>query len=99
MGEPRIVSPKEAQDVLSDIERQRLYAHRYDDLAHTAATEPDRIRTAVVKALRLLAQTRRELAEYGRLHSGNTGTIGALEVEASNLARDADRIEGGGDFA
>ena len=47
MSEPRIVTQQEAQQWLE--EGSNLLVAR---LAHTVATEPDRIRAAVVKALR-----------------------------------------------
>jgi hypothetical protein len=49
MSEPRIVTPEEAQEWLDseDLEQQTSV-----NLSYTVATEPDRIRAAVVEALR-----------------------------------------------
>lgn len=59
MTAPRIVTPEEAQEAW-DRWRSGLTAQVYMhgvDLAHTVATEPDRTRAAVVKALRQTADS------------------------------------------
>ena len=67
--EPRIVTPHEAQRLLASINRD-LRGATLDEIAlvHTVATEPDRTRAAVVKALNhartLVWDESGELAEY-----------------------------------
>jgi hypothetical protein len=50
---PRIVTPHEAQDALR---LDYFDIRRVPDLLDTVATEPDRIRAAVVKALRTASE-------------------------------------------
>ncbi len=56
MSEPRIVTPQEAQAAINRVDADLLAFTRepvgWNALAHTVATEPDRTRAAVVKALR-----------------------------------------------
>lgn len=71
MSEPRIVSPEEARAWLTDLLRVGeclpIYVHA-TSLAQTVATEPDRIRAAVVKALE---EAGVEGALWARLRASN----------------------------
>ncbi len=78
MSGPRIVTPQEAQNHLKDMGGFWPGSHR---LLHTVATEPDRIRAAVVKALLTEANALRlvdayrpaALAIYARLDAIENG--------------------------
>lgn len=61
MSEPRIVSPREAQAWMNADELKLPTAYWPVRLAHTVATEPDRIQAAAMKALRDAAQEMREV--------------------------------------
>lgn len=51
MTDPRIVSPQEAHRAIDETATYKVDV-TWRELAHTVATEPDRTRAAVVKALR-----------------------------------------------
>ena len=79
MPEASIVTPEAAQHYRDG----GVFVPRYGDLVHTVATEPDRTRAAVVKALR-------DAADY---------TAGFPRSGPDGLRRRADVIEKGADYA
>lgn len=81
--QPRIVTPQEAQTVLDDDDQKRYLYDWQRTYVHTVATEPDRTRAAVVKALRGMAD-----------HCRRFG----LPDSAEALDDRADAIENGADF-
>lgn len=93
MSEPHIVSPEEAQERLKFLAvdpRTFVSKELAQQLAHTIATEPDRIRAAVVKALR----EKLEGAWDAGWASAYSGRVNAEQAITENPYR-ADDIENG----
>lgn len=62
--EPRIVTPQEAQQLVDNETWMRNVSETSRDLAHTVATEPERTRAAVFKALHRQAKVLTSVGEH-----------------------------------